>query len=551
MTGTAIDAWLAEIGDGDIEDWANKGLLRRGRKLAEAAGADGVAADGEQLIATLDGHRQRLRGAGFERLDCGCAALGPCHHLIAFLLLAKSRRVETAAAPAGAEPSAPDWLLGDQAALTRQLGQAHVARAGRWMRLGLVPELEEGPGGWVGEVTERESYRVRMARSAGPEAATCTCGGARCAHRALVVLELRRRLGLFDPASVEDALSTEQTGALAAVERWMLQLATAGLTGVTLAATDQGRVLATAARQADLPRVGALLAGLLDLLEARQRGRSFAGARGIGERLAALRLLTAGLKKASPRVPLLRLTGVNRALYRKVSGLRLIGVAAEHWQGQQGQEGISLHCYAPREARWYRLSETRRPVQDQPRSWNPVESWNRGRWADGPLLRELPAAEVLLHLGWVSAEGRLSGRPGTRLEHRALREPAAELPIQTDFAAVRRRFAEAMADDLMAPPPRLPVVIRIAETAAPRLDTQSQWWTQRLTDAAGAGLTLGILIRDPVNALKRQRMEAFGAGPARGRLIFGTLYRSPSGLVLDPIALLNDGAAAWTSLTLR
>ncbi|MFD2112642.1 hypothetical protein [Thiorhodococcus fuscus] len=547
MTLAAIETWLAEIGDGDIEDWANKGLLRRGRKLADASGADRVEADSERLMTQLDGHRQTLSGPGFDRLDCGCPATATCHHLVALLLLAKTARM---AAVDASEAAAPDWLLGDEAPLVRALGRAHWDRAGRWMRLGLVPELEEGPAGWVAEVTERESERVRMARSAGPEAATCTCGAARCPHRALVVLELRRRLGLFDPASVENALSRDQTESLAAIARWMTQLAAAGLTGLSPAMTDQGRVLATAARQADLPRVGILMAALLDLLEQDRQGRSFADVRGIGGTLAALRLLVGSLEKAAPQVPLLRLTGVNRALYRKVTGLRLIGVSAEHWQGRLGQEGISVHCYAPGEGRWYRLTETRRPLQDQQGQWDPIEVWRHGRWAEGPPLRELPASEVLLRTGWVSAEGRLSGRPGTRLEHRALRDPAAELPVETDFAALRRRFAETMVEDLMAPPPRLPVVIRVARAGARQFDPHTQWWTQPVTDSNGAELSIGILVRDPVSALKRQRMETRAPGSVQGWLLFGTLYRAQTGLALDPIALLNDGAVAWMSLTL-
>ena len=34
----ALAAWIADINDDYLTDWANRGLLRRGRKLADSSG---------------------------------------------------------------------------------------------------------------------------------------------------------------------------------------------------------------------------------------------------------------------------------------------------------------------------------------------------------------------------------------------------------------------------------------------------------------------------------------------------------------------------------
>jgi len=565
MTLAAIQAWLTEIDEPTIEDWANKGLLRRGHKLAAGAAPDTIRVEGETLCGVLDGHRQVLQGAGFGTLDCGCPATGVCHHQVAFLLVAKAWAAalpggDAPLGSAGAAPESdaaaaeiPDWVRVPEAALTRLLGRAPLARARRWMRLGVDIALAETPAGWVGEMTLDEHHRVRIPRSGGPAATGCTCGASRCLHGALAVLELRRRRGLSEPDRPEGSLDAGQAEVLGAIREWMLALAATGLGRLASAPIDQARALATAARQEDLPRVAGLLGGLADLLDEEHLGKSHADTRGLGSRLAGLRLLVSVLERGAPGLPWLSLAGVHRTLYAKTTGLGLIGVAPERWQGRDGLEGLSLHLFAPAEARWYRLTESRRiePGQRGPQRdpWTPQAVWKSGRWADGPLLRDLCPAAVELTTGWVSADGRLSGRPGTRVQWRALTDPAEGLAVAEDFADVHRRYAEAMRGDLLAPPPRLPVVVRIAAAAAPDFDPHTQWWSRRLMDQAGRGLCLGILIRDPIAAAKRRRIDLVW-GPGAPRLVFGMLHRARAGLALDPIALLHPGDDRWQPLTL-
>ena len=70
MTNNTLIAWIKDLNEDYLADWANRGLLRRGRKLAESQDASicVVAETGYQ--AEIEGQQQTLEAPSFEHLNC-------------------------------------------------------------------------------------------------------------------------------------------------------------------------------------------------------------------------------------------------------------------------------------------------------------------------------------------------------------------------------------------------------------------------------------------------------------------------------------------------
>src|SRR3989338_2258988 len=140
----SLQAWLRAVDDEALVAWANRGLLRRGQKLLEQQVPASWSLDEAMASATLDGHRQAVKGVGFEQLHCDCAALGPCHHLVCLLLGLRERLQGGEGVPeepAATEAAAP-WLMPDAEARLALLGRVALSRGQRWQAQGLV-----APGG--------------------------------------------------------------------------------------------------------------------------------------------------------------------------------------------------------------------------------------------------------------------------------------------------------------------------------------------------------------------------------------------------------------------
>ena len=80
-----IRDWILQLNEAYLSTWANRGLLRRGKKLMDKFGPHSLSWK-PYPSASLDGHQQQLTAATVDALECDCPATGPCHHLIAFVL---------------------------------------------------------------------------------------------------------------------------------------------------------------------------------------------------------------------------------------------------------------------------------------------------------------------------------------------------------------------------------------------------------------------------------------------------------------------------------
>ncbi len=532
-----LAAWLTELDESAIIDWANRGLLRRGHKASDAAA---LSCSSGVPTQRLEGHTQKLTGVGFAQLECSCPATGPCHHRVA-LLIGLMAVAQTQ--PAAVSTRLPEWLEPDSERLDRRLGPAHVRRAQRLLWEGIAASVTMELNALVGTVTLERSFRVWVPRTSGLAHSTCSCGAERCVHRAVVVYSMRRQHGLFDAAATGLTLKPEQVEAVASLRQWLLVLAASGRSALTPPQIERGEALAVAARQAGLSLPATLVEGLSHLLRERAAGRDFATGELLNARLARTWLLLRAIGSRPPARPLLQLAGSGRASYQEVLGLELIAAGAEGWRTATGQEGVTVHLYAPVEERWYRITSSRKRAAAAASEWSAESAWKREYWVAGLALHELPGSRVLLERGWVSLDGRLSARDDTRVVRLA---QGALPPVTRDFNELRRRFVAAAATEPLAPAPRWPLLLQIPPDINAAL-VENQWWRLPLA----GGFCAAIPLDSAFNGEKRRGFESLLDSLSADALLFGRLFTMGGELLIDPIGIYQPEEGAWRSATLK
>ncbi|WP_220813602.1 hypothetical protein [Pseudomonas paralcaligenes] len=432
----SLHAWLRGLTEETLVGWANRGLVRRARKLLEDQAPTGWLLEEARAEAGLEGYRQQLDGVGFEHLRCSCPAFGVCHHQLG-LLLGLSERL---AAGAETAPLAPEleagepWLIDDAGERERLLGRASITKARRWRAQGAEAQWVIDERQLSATLADPEVATLMIPRAGGLPASLCSCRESRCAHRALVVLQL------VEPAEPEaEALSDAQRQALAALDGWLEELAAIGMSGGSSLFVARGQALATELLQADLPLPGRLLARLAGLLDDERQGMAASQVRQVRRQLAELLAHRRALARVPLPQPLSRLAGLHRQKFAACENLRLLCLSAECWETAGGYRGYRLHFVSPGDHRCYSLSESRSLALHP--GWSAEGALAQAMLADQPAVKLL-GMECLLERGWVSEDGRLSARAGTRL--RVIGPwPREALPALVDASAARLlRIAE-------------------------------------------------------------------------------------------------------------
>ncbi|NHZ32858.1 hypothetical protein [Massilia rubra] len=527
--------WIRSLDEDSVAAWANKGLVRRGLKvLADSADAHWACGAGE-ATARIDGFTQHIGRVGFEHARCDCPAQVTCHHLCAFLL-GLGRHVPAAGTAENAVESAaaPDWRLLDSDKLGAALGAAALRKALQWLANDIEADLEHQAGSVSGTLALAEAVTVRLPAVGGLAAALCTCRKPACAHRALVVLQARREAGQPIPPLPPVALDADAGDKLAHLHGWLTSLVIQGWSGSGQAFLDQGEALAVELRQAQIPRVCAALQQLVALL------RQDSG--GAQDALASLWMLLRGLQASPPPRPLRELTGVHRRGYGAVSDLELHCAGVERWETAGGHHGFSVHFWAPARQAWLAWSEVRQKALAP--EWDPDQALAQADLG-GLALASMLGAPCTLVAGWVSANGRLSGRDGTRMQatHGQLR-----LPVLDNLAPLVAR----MAADLHADPWRLaaPAACSIAITEQGPLNDERNGgaWSMQVRDAAGNRVRLQGEV-DGVNALVREELNKAQRLGMRISAVFGMLRIEQGELLMRPISVRWSGSAPWRDLS--
>ncbi len=542
---TDVRGWVREIDEGYLQDWANRGLLRRGRKLATGLAGDSCGFDPQGGWGHIV--QQRLNAPGFNALSCSCPATGPCHHLVALLLCLKRHSEVDEPDSEGARPGEPAWLLTDPAQREKSLRKPHLLRAARLLRQGVAVTLEVGPQGLIAKIREREDYLVRIPASAGIEGSTCNCGAEHCVHRALAVLEALRQHGDYDPHGAgEEVLSEEQTDCIEQASSWMRHLVLLGESSLGQTTIERGQALVTQMQQLDLPQPSRELQGLLQRLIPELSAQSGSDAAGIRRNLAPLWARLGALRNRPLPQPLQDLGGVHKRFYRRVDQLLLYVVGIEIWGQRDRAQGLSFYLYAPRQRRWYRHGQVRSRQQAEAGNWSPQRCLQQESWGDGPPYKLLNGKSLRLVTGWVSADGHLSGRPGTRL---TLGDETPALPVYQRYRQLAKDYVASLPALGEFGFHRFPAVIAIAGCEPARLDEIQQRWSKRVFDPTGLVLHLQL----GLNADTTDRLDGLRQleGAENGeRLVFGLVGGEGEMLTLSPISIKLDPQSPWQHLSL-
>ncbi|NHZ91016.1 hypothetical protein F2P45_18620 [Massilia sp. CCM 8733] len=525
---TALFDWIRSLDEDSVAAWANKGLVRRGLKvLADGADAQWRTGAGE-ATARIEGFTQHIGRVGFEHARCDCPAQVTCHHLCAFLLGLGRHLPDGAAQPT---PAQADWLLAGSGKLASLLGVAALRKALQWLANDIEADLQNEAGSISGTLELAEAVVVRLPAVGGLAAALCSCRKPACVHRALVVLQARRAAGQPIPPLPPVALDLDAADKLAHLRGWMESLVVQGWSGSGQAFLDQGEALAVELKQAQMPRVCTALQQLVALLRADSGGAQDA--------LAALWMLLRGLQASPPPRPLRELTGVHRRGYGAVGELELHCAGVERWDTAGGHHGFSLHFWAPARQGYLVWSEVRQ--QALAPEWDPDQALAQADLG-GLAVKSMLGSPCMLASGWVSGNGRLSGRDGTRMHALA---GALRLPILDDLTPMIARMAADLHDDPWRIAAPAACCIAIAEQAPLHGDRNSGAWSMQVGDAAGNRLRLqgsfGGTVYQELNKARRAgwRMAA----------LFGYLWIEGGELLMRPISVRWNDDAQWRDLS--
>lgn len=136
---------LLALNDDALVSLANRGLLKRSRKLIERGEGPTLSEEDEAVIGVFsDGVRTVLKpGVPLADTECSCPATGFCRHRI-MVVLGYQAAGEASEAPDEEEEEAWDPGLIDDATIEALLGARALARARRALVRGLVVEVVRG-----------------------------------------------------------------------------------------------------------------------------------------------------------------------------------------------------------------------------------------------------------------------------------------------------------------------------------------------------------------------------------------------------------------------
>lgn len=406
----SIRAWVQGLDEATLEAWANRGLLRRAQKLLEGLDGERWLLEEQGAHVRLDGHRQTLTGIGFEALACSCPVFGPCHHLLALLLGLQQQLMQDVPAATDTPPlhAAEPWLIENPEERLLVLGRAAITKAQRWLAQGMVAELLIDERRLQATLQTPARTELRIPRAGGLAASLCSCREARCAHRALVVLQLTGENGEEGAA----ALQPRQRRLLESLDAWLDEFLMLGLGAISGLLVSRAQALATELQQADLPRPGRLLARLAAALVAERQAMAASSVRQMRQLLAELLAYRRALARTPLPQSLMQLAGVHRQRFVPCQSLSLYCVSASCWETASGYRGYSVHFISPQSGRCYSLSESRSLALEP--HWDAAHALRQATFAEHAVSRLL-GMHCLLEQGWISEEGRLSNRDGTRL----------------------------------------------------------------------------------------------------------------------------------------
>lgn len=537
-----LHEWLINLSDEYLIAWANKGLMRRGQKLLTAQNPQTWSLASNRAQARLDDTEQHLHGIGFDYLHCSCASVGPCHHLIAFLIGLRQRlkqqtaEIDTFEAETNPDPDQPSpWLITDLLERQKELGKSNLEQAQRWLAQGLESLLTEQAEGLHAELPEPLSARVMIPRSGGISMSLCSCKEPRCAHRALVILQICRDSGVDEETTV-DALTNGQREVLGSLNQWLRLLALQGMSGMPRLQIERARGLVTELQQVDLPLPGRQLARVAEMLEQEWQHQSISSPARLRESLAPLYANLSALSLQPLPQPLADLAGRHRRRYKLRRDLDLIGISLEVWKTLSGFHGYSAYFYAPKEDCFYQLSEARNLELDP--NWQPLAALNNARFGHYRL-SNLIGSHFRLLRGWASEDRRLSAREDCQLSDLEAKTDAALFSYASDLAQISLRLADKVKTNPYGLDLDPYAMIGVKGAVTLSFDRYQQHWHGEGYDRFGRVFKLTLPNTAQANLATQQLLNIASVQALFGRWRIQTDY-----LCLEPIAVWHDDKMA-------
>jgi hypothetical protein len=428
---TKLRGVLKTLDDDALAALANKGLLRRAQKDLEASRP--------QLAAVEDGLvRVQLADAAVEvpelvaKSTCTCPATGICRHVLSALIylrddpeiaaealvqqtLELGQDQDTAAAEAALLPPSPVEVLGGltDEDLQKWAGKALFRKALK--ALAASPDVEIETAGTLVIRFPLRNITCRWIPSGGLSGMVCSCRSETvCEHVVTAVLAYQASLGkrqiITEAVSLEASAGAPRTRAevLDSVGRVLREMVGLGLSRVSEATVQRLTTLAVSAHGVDLPRLERMLKSLADETGLGLRRDAQAST----TRLLMLAARVEALRTALVRNPTPAIVGQHRSQYHEVGQITLVGLGAQQWRSPGGYQGVTVYFWDESRQGWSTWSESR-PINQA--GFEPcARFFADGPWAGCASPHESARSIVRLSGAWRNAQGRISGRPGTR-----------------------------------------------------------------------------------------------------------------------------------------
>lgn len=560
----SVIAWISNINDDYLSQWANKGLLRRGHKQLQKL------IDGELLSAwkldesgaagVIDGFEQALRAAGFEHLSCSCPAPGPCFHLIAFLLglqrlavklsdqsannIAEQLAVAALAQPDNnapsahsAEPELPPWLISDAAEREQLLGRTDISKALKLLVQNVAVDFQETASALTASVELKQIFTVYIPRTGGLAVSLCSCKKARCEHRALVILSCCIDQGLLQRPKDDCAITPWQKLVLQQLEQWLNQFAEQGMSSVSKLLLDHCERLTSELKQADLPKPAYLLSRVNALLRQEWQRQLISSSDRLRVALAELYAHLLALRSEPIAQPFKILAGEHKRSFKVIRNLDLFAIATEQWRPSVAgsndinkRHKLKIYFYCPSQCRFYTVS------------YQVSTGQNLGNvYLGNYSLKTLLHSRFTLTHSWCSADGGLSTRQGTYIAE------VAPLEFDALFAqrfSVNEQIAEIAEQMIANPYDRKAVRLAIVQCDAMNSLTFAsitQQWQGTCVDIDGNNLLISI---DGTleNAAAINKWQQFCQ---QSTAVFGRWQYQEQQLTFVPIALYGCNCAHY------
>lgn len=547
-----ISHWLNDITEDYITQWANKGLLRRGQKQLTKEGYRHWQLTDVSAIANIDNYKQTIDAIGFDKLQCSCPALGPCFHLTCFVLGLQQLSLLTSAgsviddATQVSEIVKADlltpWLLNNENERLKALGKGHIDRALRWLNQGLLINITLCDKQLVAEVHEKESYRVIIPRNGGIKASVCSCKKTSCAHRALVVISACLDANIAIETGDNNALDHWQSEIIQQVKLWLAQFSITGLSALSVLQIDQGSALARELQQADLPNIARLQKLLCGLLLQDIERQLISSPSKIRVVLAELHAYLQALTTNPMPQPLLTLAGVHRRNYRITRGLQLVGVSVELWEALSGYSGYTAYFYAPKEDKYYTLTDTRSTKLDP--NWQAKKALDTAQLGHYSLT-DLIDASFTLDPCWSSHDGRLSAREATNVNDFTVIDITEKLQQSRTLPAIAGQLCSQLNTSPYANPRSLPSLINVSQIGQSILNPYQQRWQAEAKSANNIPFIIAVS-STPFNDTIIKKLNSIKMSACA---IFGTWSIEDGQLILRPVSMMSEDNSYHLTVT--